>query len=382
MTEYDAAIVGGGLGGLSLSILLAKQGWRVVLFEKEHYPFHRVCGEYISNESREFVEALGLDLSGIGVAEISKLSVNSPKGKEIRSELGLGGFGVSRYAMDHALADLAKAAGVDVLEGNKVQKVSFSGGEFVLESSKTTCKSRFVAGSFGKKSNMDRELQRPFSLEKPSPAHNYVGVKYHVSNPDFPSDLIELSNFKDGYCGMSKVEGDRFCMCYLTTAKSLQDNGNSIEALEENVLMQNPILADRFRHSTRLDGFPVVISNVTFRAKSPVASHILMLGDGAGTIAPLCGNGMSMAFHAAWTMSGMAGAFLAGKIEREAMERDYSNWWKKEFSRRIRVGRQLQKLFGKVILTEIAFTTLKPFPRLVRRMVRFTHGDPFFTRYH
>ena len=46
--NYDIGIVGGGLGGLSLSILLRRMGHTVVLFEKEAYPFHRVCGEYIS----------------------------------------------------------------------------------------------------------------------------------------------------------------------------------------------------------------------------------------------------------------------------------------------------------------------------------------------
>ena len=59
---YDLAIVGGGLAGLSLSIQMAKAGYRVILFEKEQYPFHRVCGEYISLESWDFCKALELIL--------------------------------------------------------------------------------------------------------------------------------------------------------------------------------------------------------------------------------------------------------------------------------------------------------------------------------
>ncbi|HEX6334505.1 MAG TPA: FAD-dependent oxidoreductase, partial [Flavisolibacter sp.] len=43
---YDIAIAGGGLAGLCCAILLQRQGRRVVLFEKEKYPFHKVCGEY------------------------------------------------------------------------------------------------------------------------------------------------------------------------------------------------------------------------------------------------------------------------------------------------------------------------------------------------
>ncbi len=46
--SQGAAIIGGGLAGLSLSIQLAKAGFKVVLFEKEKYPYHKVCGEYLS----------------------------------------------------------------------------------------------------------------------------------------------------------------------------------------------------------------------------------------------------------------------------------------------------------------------------------------------
>ncbi|HEX6170294.1 MAG TPA: FAD-binding protein, partial [Chitinophagaceae bacterium] len=62
-TTYDLAIAGGGLAGLALSIQIAKAGYSVVLFEKEQYPFHRVCGEYISLESWNFLHHLGVDLA-------------------------------------------------------------------------------------------------------------------------------------------------------------------------------------------------------------------------------------------------------------------------------------------------------------------------------
>ena len=52
---YDIAITGGGLAGLSLAILSAKAGYSVIFFEKERYPFHKGCGEYISFESWNFL---------------------------------------------------------------------------------------------------------------------------------------------------------------------------------------------------------------------------------------------------------------------------------------------------------------------------------------
>src|SRR5215208_5476201 len=84
-----ACIIGGGLAGLSLSIQLAKAGYKVVLFEKEKYPFHKVCGEYISLESWNFIEQLGLPLSKMNLPIIKKLIVSSPGGKILESNLDL-----------------------------------------------------------------------------------------------------------------------------------------------------------------------------------------------------------------------------------------------------------------------------------------------------
>src|ERR1700741_2808695 len=101
---YDVAIVGGGLAGLALSIQCAQAGYRTVLFEKEKFPFHKVCGEYISLESWDFLKNLGLPLESWDLPMIRKFIASSPGGRILRHELPLGGFGVSRYRIDAALA--------------------------------------------------------------------------------------------------------------------------------------------------------------------------------------------------------------------------------------------------------------------------------------
>src|SRR5690348_9910975 len=88
-TTYDIAIIGGGLAGLSLSIQAARAGYKVILFEKESYPFHRVCGEYISLESWPFLESLGLRLKEMDLPIIKKLIVTSPDGRSIEEQLPL-----------------------------------------------------------------------------------------------------------------------------------------------------------------------------------------------------------------------------------------------------------------------------------------------------
>ena len=57
---YHCAIIGGGLSGLCLAAQLADKGISVIVFEKNEFPMHKVCGEYISMESYQFLNDLGL----------------------------------------------------------------------------------------------------------------------------------------------------------------------------------------------------------------------------------------------------------------------------------------------------------------------------------
>jgi flavin-dependent dehydrogenase len=75
--DYDCAIIGGGVAGLALAILLGQENRKVILFEKENYPFNKVCGEYISNESVKFIGKLGVDLSSRELPRIDALLLSS-----------------------------------------------------------------------------------------------------------------------------------------------------------------------------------------------------------------------------------------------------------------------------------------------------------------
>ena len=113
-TLYDCAIIGGGLAGLTLAIQLAKVEKKVILFEKEVYPFHKVCGEYIAMESWNFLERLGVPLREMNLPLITNLKISSPKGKVIEHVLNPGGFGISRFSLDKILFDLAQKSGVEI----------------------------------------------------------------------------------------------------------------------------------------------------------------------------------------------------------------------------------------------------------------------------
>jgi flavin-dependent dehydrogenase len=374
--SYDVALVGGGLAGLSLSILLAKANHRVALFEKEKYPFHKVCGEYISFESWNFLEELGIPLSDWNLPVINKLMVSSPNGKYLEQDLPLGGFGISRYKLDSSLAEVAKANGVKLFEGNKVSDIVKEESLFNIKNSAGNNYAKIVCGSFGKRSNLDVKWKRNFTLKKNDKLNNYIGVKYHIDT-NYPNDLIALHNFKNGYCGISQIEENKYCLCYLTTAENLRLNDNSIEKMERNVVQKNPFLKKIFTESRFLIPEPVTISQISFEKKNQVENNILFLGDAAGMITPLCGNGMSMALHAAKIAFHCIDDFLDNKITRSEMEKNYEEQWKKLFASRLRTGRIIQSFFGNEFLSNLLINTIKPFPKFVSFLVKQTHGEAF-----
>jgi flavin-dependent dehydrogenase len=353
-------------------LALAKQGVPVTLFERKRYPFHKVCGEYISNEVLPFLDTLEVDVAALHPSRITDFLLSSPAGNTLTAPLDLGGFGVSRYTLDHYLATLAHQAGVEIREQTPVQEVQFRADSFTLKlADGETLPADLVIGSYGKRSHLDRYLQRRFFAQS-SP---YLGVKYHVRFQQ-PRNLIALHNFKDGYAGISAIEADKYCFCYLTTRANLKKAG-SIAALEATVLAQNPFLKKIFREAEFLYPQPEVINEISFAPKTCVENHLLLGGDAAGLITPLCGNGMAMAIQAGKIVSTQIMSYLAGTYTRKQLEKQYARQWQQAFGRRLEVGRLVQRLFGQPILTEMVVHTFKRFPAGVRFLMRQTHGQPF-----
>ncbi|NIJ55089.1 NAD(P)/FAD-dependent oxidoreductase [Dyadobacter arcticus] len=375
-TVYDCAIIGGGLAGLGLSIQLADHGLSVVLFEKNKYPFHKVCGEYISMESRDFLISLGLPYDQLDLPVINQLGISSEKGFMLEHNLQLGGFGISRYHLDDQLCKIALQKGVSVLQGCRVNDVKDIGHEtYEIQTSQGNFQSKIVCGSYGKYTPQFINLEGNNSQKENAP-NNYIGVKYHVKT-DLPANRIELHNFKDGYCGVSKVDQEWHCLCYLTTAKNLQDNSKDIRAMEQNVLHKNPFLKKYFNDSEFVNAQPLVISNVHFDKKQTDSQGIFLIGDAAGSITPLCGNGMSMGMRASKLLARELVLFCEKKQSKEQAMLAYKKSWDKAFNSRIMAGYYLQNLFGKRTTTDLALRFLSKMPGLTNKLVSLTHGQPF-----
>ena len=371
MNESNITIIGGGLAGLTAGIHLSRIGIDVTIIEKNSFPKHKVCGEYISNEVLIYFKFLDLDLQSLEPTNITKLQFSTSDGKTINTKLPLGGFGVSRYVLDEFLYKKAIANGCKIIHEN-VENVNFIDDEFIITTSKNeTIKSKIVIGAFGKRSNIDQKLNRNFIKQK-SP---WLAVKAHYSG-NFDTDFVGLHNFEGGYCGVSKVENHKINICYLADYETFKKYKN-IEEYQTEVLSKNPFLKDIFQNSTLLFDKPLTISQISFEEKKAVENHILMIGDTAGLIHPLCGNGMAMAIHSAKIVSELVEKFYRSEINsRSELEKQYQKQWNFNFKSRLKTGRLLSKILQKPMVSQFFIKILIIFPFLLKAIIKKTHGKP------
>jgi len=250
-----------------------------------------------------------------------------------------------------------------------VTKVTFNENAFTVMTENQILIAEIVLGAFGKRSNVDQVLKRNF-MNKTAP---WLAVKGHYSG-EFPDDVVALHNFKGGYCGITKVEDNTINMCYLADLKSFKKHKNITE-FEQNVLYKNKHIKYFFENSTLLFDKPLTISQISFDKKPIIENHILMIGDTAGLIHPLCGNGMAMAMHSAKISSELIVDYYTGKIvSRKLLEKKFKQQWKQNFEKRLLIGNLLSKALQHQTITTVLIRIATMFPSLLPLIIKQTHG--------
>lgn len=374
MENTQVIIIGGGLAGLTAAIHLSRQNIHVILIEKERYPHHKVCGEYLSKEVLPYLKLLEVDILSLKPPEINRLEYTSSRGKLISCDLEMGGLGISRYALDHFLFEKAESSGCQMISGN-VTDVKFENNSFcIFLSNGDELRADFVLGAYGKRSALDKTFKRPF-INRHS---GWLAIKSHYLKNDYPEDLVSLHNFEGGYCGLSKTEGGAVNACYLASYKSFKKYRSTTEYMEQ-VLMKNPKLNAFFREVEPLFDQELSIAQVSFHRKNIIQDHILMLGDAAGLIHPLCGNGMAMAIHSAKIAAENLIQFYENRhITRSYAEVNYQNNWNKEFRSRLKAGRILQKILLNKPFSAITEGIIGSIPAVMPHIIRKTHGKALY----
>lgn len=370
MNCYDIIIVGGGLAGLTAALHLSQKKHSVLLVEKKEYPHHKVCGEYVSNEVLPYLNSLGVSFDDLKTKPIDTLLLSAVNGQSVQTKLPLGGMGISRFAFDDLLFKESLRKGVEFLV-DTVRTINYEEDTFIVKTEKgQKYKAHLVIGAYGKRSSLDKNLKRTFIQKKSS----WIGVKAHYEYDDFPDDLVALHNFNGGYGGLSKTETGAVNFCYLASYESFKKEKN-ITSFNKNVVAKNSFLEEFLEKSKPIFNEPFTIAQISFEPKTAVENHILMCGDTAGLIHPLCGNGMAMAIHSAMIASELICDYLKSKDRnRRRLESEYQKLWSKAFNRRLWTGRQLQSILLNKTMSGVAINLAIQSPLLLNKLIKSTHG--------
>ena len=205
-------IIGGGLAGLTAAIDLAQSDIDVQVIEKKSYPFHRVCGEYISNETVSYLRKLGAYPEKLSPSKINRFMLSSPGGNSIEGTLDLGGFGISRFHFDRFLKEKAAASGAIISDNTAVTHLTFNQDRFQITTTKGEISAPVVIGAFGKRSTLDRQLEWLAEHSGGHPAIVAVDVHYRTDDTARAALFAGLSK------GQAFINGENLGRYFTATA--------------------------------------------------------------------------------------------------------------------------------------------------------------------
>jgi flavin-dependent dehydrogenase len=373
--KRDVIIIGAGVAGSSLAVRLATLGWNVALLEREQFPRHKVCGEFLSPEAQVSLKNLGLyqTVAALSPAVIERARLVSPKGITVGANLPGQGWGISRFALDAALVEAAQQAGVELQTGFTVTAIkphNHHGFGVAFQSKETPAElqGRAVIAACGRHT---RPGLPPPGKSKPQPA--FLGLKCHYQAIAMPPQ-VELFFFPGGYAGVAPVEDKLTNVCLLTTPAAFAKAGKDILTMIEQVSHWNPALGRRLSGGRPLPGTAMAVAPVdTGRTASPWAG-VACVGDTAVMLPPLCGEGMASALRSAELCAALAHDFLQGKLSLEAWEASYRSAWHSTFNRPLRLARFLQVGLNTPLLSDVLLGVGSLLPPLADLLLQATRG--------
>jgi len=287
-------IVGGGLAGGAAAASLAQAGARPLLLERESEPRDKICGEFLSTEAQAYLGLIGLGVSRLGGAPITKVRLIAGR-RSVESALPFTALGLTRRRLDEALLSHAERLGAKVERGVAVRSVQ-SGG---LDTNRGSLPAATILLASGK--HDIRGVRR----DNASTLQGMIGFKsyFRLSRPmrEALAGFVEVILFEGGYAGLQLVEGGVANLCLLVGRRRFEAAGRTWPGLLAD-LMREPHLAMRLGEAEELSQRPLTIADVPYgfvHRGGDAPTRLFRLGDQAAVIPSFSGDGMSIALHSA-----------------------------------------------------------------------------------
>ncbi len=325
--DCDAVVVGGGPAGAAAAARLAAQGFRTILVDRASFPRDKVCGDFVG-------PAALAELADLGVAQteafratskmadlVLHVDGNQLPAMGIPQVEGLPDYGrvIPRLQLDAWILDAARQAGATVLEGRKVTAVQQAPDAITVqgdsEAGPWQLRTRLVLGADGSNSIVARALRGG----GPPRPDRIVAVRAYfddVAGPDGQGDVCFTSDSFPGYYWLFPAgDGSANLGVGMLTSTYPQSSRNLRELLLR-LIAEDPSLQDRLR-GARMRGKILGHPLTTYNPRLPlVGDRVMLLGDAAGLINPLNGEGIQYALHSArWAAAVAADGLAANRLD-------------------------------------------------------------------
>ncbi|WP_419875328.1 NAD(P)/FAD-dependent oxidoreductase [Candidatus Pristimantibacillus sp. PTI5] len=377
-TIHDAAVLGAGLAGSSIAKSLADKGWDTLLLDRQHFPRHKVCGEFLSPESQSTLQALGISdaITALEPSSIERIRLIFENGAEVEIPLPGKASGLSRFALDSAIHLAAQHAGARLETGTTVTAVRPAKHGFSIDIKQNgqagTVEARTVIAAWGASKRAGLPGFRQADSAKPS----YIGLKTHyhglVMEP-----VIELYFFRGGYLGLCPIEGGLVNASALLQRDAFVNAGKTILTIIQAAARRNPKLQRKLAHAQPVSGSQAAVSPVYLNRKPLAWDQLPLLGDAAAMIPPLCGDGMSMALRSAVLCAPLADSCLRGDLSVSGWQQAYTKLIHREFKGALRWGSLLQWLFSMPNAESWMPQAARLAPGIAEALVRATRLKPY-----
>jgi flavin-dependent dehydrogenase len=391
-SSVDVAVIGGGPAGSALAALLARGDLRVELLERDTFPRDKLCGEFLSGESQRLLGRLGCleRILELRPPKLERARFTTARGRVVEAPLPDPALGISRRALDVTLFQHASDCGARAAQGTDVVAVTPAASAVRLEVRRrdpdaedpSTVEAAWVVGAHGRRERLDRKLQRRF-LER---THPYLGLKRHFRpvvgdrGDALRRELtgwVEVHAFEGGYCGLNFIETGEVNVCMLLEKRAATGlESTRWDAVASHLSCANLHLGKRLAALEPSEDSVHSVGQVPFTPKERGVWPILFVGDAAGVITPLCGDGQAMALESA-VMLGSLLLDAPREATREDWDEMFRRWdrlWRREFQRRIRLGRALQAILLRCRWADPLVGLVRHTPFVARYLARATRG--------
>ena len=329
--DCDVAVVGGGPAGASAAAHLSRAGLSVSLLDRKRFPRDKVCGDLVGPVALAELAGLGLDLrpdwGTTNVVRSAALAVNGQM--LITSSLpevgALPPFGrvVPRLQLDAWLVDAARDAGARLLEGQRATGMELVAGGVSLTAieggSTRRIRARVVIGADGSNSRTAEWLRgRPLDKQR-----RMIAMRAYYDGVEGPSDRADLyfsERSFPGYFWIFPTGGGRANVGIGTVLRTAPPSADHLRDLLLSIVRDDRAVARRLG-SARLDGKVVGWPLTTFDHRLPiVGDRMVLVGDAAGLINPLNGEGIQYALLSArWAAHVVAQAVRHGDCSADSL---------------------------------------------------------------